>query len=284
MNNLSIKKIYYEKLTRYTKQAPRERFRQYYDDLAKIAMRPEVNPLSYLQGAQYSYVELLDTVLPAIQAKGYLEDLELIVMSFWSPEFDPDHACGAYPCHRYAFDGKILDISDCGFLSPFVALSAVQNYMQYDGVTRALFVGMDQTTVPYHAAINKISLPSCSSIGALLLVAQLPCTPGLHLVLSKRVKGKVLLDFLCAMIKKYALTMHDALLTCNQNLSHKKISKFLPFKNISYSTRSGNSVEKLFSCKIFQQKIIQSKYRWHVLLVQEESRDEWGVLLMRVVL
>lgn len=284
MNSLWVKKIYYQTLVSRAKQTPRVRFTQYYDDLSKITMQPAVDPVSYLQGTQYSYVALLNSILPTIQAEGHLNDLELIVISFWSPEFDPDYACGAYLCHRYAFAGKIVDISDCGFLSPFIALSAIQNYMQYGGIKCALLLSVDQTTVPHHALIDKCLLPHCTSVCALLIVNQLSCVSGLQLILSKRLSGKFLLDFLFAVIKEHAITMQDTLLTCNQNFSHNNIGKLLPFKNVVYTTRSGNSIEKLFSCKIFHHSVVQSTYHWHILLVQEESCDEWGVLLLRVVL
>jgi hypothetical protein len=84
MKELVIEKFYYQQIeiTDHPAREARERFKRYYHDLHQAEQKPAVDPDSYLHGAQYSYVQLAESILPKIQAEGYLEGLELMRCCF----------------------------------------------------------------------------------------------------------------------------------------------------------------------------------------------------------
>lgn len=285
MNVAWIKKTYYQKLPGNPIRPPRQRFTQYYADLCVENQQAPMHAESFTQGTQYTYVELFDSLLPSIQAAGDLDDLQLIVISFWSPEFDPDYACGAYLCHRYQFAGKIFDISDCGFLAPFIALAAIQVYMRQENITRALFLGADQTTVPYFESIKTQSFPQCASVGALLFAQDALLQSGLRFITAACVADQQLIDFLLHTLEQEQIKLENVLLTCQQDSFDKNFFITpLPFKNIVYTTHAGNSIEKLFSLAILQHKNYGRYYRCHILLVHDPRDNQWGVLIVEVIL
>jgi len=287
MRHLKIEKVYYQALNGNAMRMPRKRFMQYYDDLFVSTHAQSVQQASYLEGTQYSYVELLDSLLPKVQADGYLAGLELIVFSFWSPEFDPDHACGAYLSHHYPFFGKILDISDAGFLSPFTALAAIKVYMEKGGVQRALLLSMDQTTVPRSGAMSSDILPQCTSVSAWIIVQDTIMRSGLQLISSNCVAAHNLTYFFRQLIEKKQIKPSNSLLTVNRDAVSAKAEcplLPLPFKNIVYRMQTGNSVEKLCALKILREINHHSQYACHILLVEDAVRQQWGVCMIRIIL
>lgn len=148
MSNLSIVKKYFSQVDEKGGKLPRSRFTQFYEDLYARFELGQVDPETYCRGAQLSYAELGDLVLKQCEADGILKSLELLVICYWAPEFDPDYSAGAYFCERYRIRGKTFDICDQGVLSPITAIKLIKSYFNHTEIKNALLVCLDQTTIP----------------------------------------------------------------------------------------------------------------------------------------
>jgi hypothetical protein len=77
---------------RRARLTPRDRFVEYQRDLHRIAGE-QLDPDSLLAGDQYTYVELADALLDRVGAQ-VLPETDLLVTSYWTPEFDPEFSAG----------------------------------------------------------------------------------------------------------------------------------------------------------------------------------------------
>src|SRR4051794_10984167 len=133
---------------------PRHRFVEYQEDLHRIAGE-RLDPASLVDGDQYTYVELADTVLDRA-GPAALKDLDVLVTSYWTPEFDPDFsAFGPYLHHRWSLTCQSFDVIDHGSISPALALLVLGGYLRGDGAaTDGVLIGVEQSTVPQAVGAN----------------------------------------------------------------------------------------------------------------------------------
>lgn len=148
MPNLKIVKNYFVELRNKPPKIPRERFTRFYEDLYAQFDLGAPDPMSYQQGSQYNYAELGDGILKQCEADGILKNLELLIVCYWTPEFDPEYSAGAYFCERYSITGKTFDVCDQGLLSPIMALKLIKSYFNHTDIKNALLLCLDQTTIP----------------------------------------------------------------------------------------------------------------------------------------
>lgn len=129
-------------------RVPRERFVEYQRDLHRMAGL-ELDPASLVAGDQYTYVELADGLLDRAGA-GRLAGTDVLVTSYWTPEFDPDvSAFGPYLHHRYQLACQSFDVIDQGSLGPVLALRVLGDYLRTDSeATDGVLLGVEQSTVP----------------------------------------------------------------------------------------------------------------------------------------
>lgn len=154
---------------RTLRRQPRDRYATYQRDLHAIASEV-LDENTLLEGDQYSYTELGDAVLAPIAEAGKLNDIDLVVYAYWTPEFDPDYsAFGPYFLERYSIDGKSFDICDNGSLASATALHIVDRYVRNASTLRnVLVLGMEQITIPRRHAAG-IPIPARSSACAAIL-------------------------------------------------------------------------------------------------------------------
>ena len=127
---------------------PRERYQQYVEDLYRI-YPGKASPESYVEGGQYTYVELGQALFDAKFESPTLKNLDTLIVAHWSQEFDPDYAaCGPYFLHHYQLNADVFDVCDQGSLAPFTALKILMQY-QYAGKSETgMVLCLEQTTVP----------------------------------------------------------------------------------------------------------------------------------------
>ncbi|HKS97899.1 MAG TPA: hypothetical protein VJT31_00085 [Rugosimonospora sp.] len=149
MGGLYVQAVHHTVLpARAQRRAPRERFVRYQADLHRMAgLTLDVDTLT--RGDQYTFVELADALLRAA-GTGLVQDLGVLVSSYWTPEFDPDvSAFGPYLHHRYAPGCTCFDLVDRGSISPVLALLVLHEYLKAgDDGADGLLLSVEQTTVP----------------------------------------------------------------------------------------------------------------------------------------
>ena len=153
---------------------PRERFVQYQEDLHRIAGET-LDPRSLRAGDQYSYVELADALLERV-GTAVLPGLDVLVTSYWTPEFDPEFsAFGPYLHHRWALTCQSFDVTDHGSIAPMLALAVLADYLAVEGpAATGLLLGVEQSTVPQALGAH-LPTPPRSSAG----VVRVSRDPGL---------------------------------------------------------------------------------------------------------
>jgi hypothetical protein len=159
---------------RHLAKPPRERFVVYQRDLHRMA-KTALTESTMLEGDQYAFTELGDSVLEIPAGAGDLHRVDLTIFSYWTPEFDPEYsAFGPYFMERYCLRGHSFDVCDSGSLSASCALMVADKYLSCGDATRVLVLGMEQTTIPRNERLGlPIPRQSCA-IAALLTPAATP--------------------------------------------------------------------------------------------------------------
>lgn len=154
---------------RALRRAPRDRYVTYQRDLHAISSEA-LDEETLLEGDQYSYTDLGDAVLTSMADARMLENIDMVVYAYWTPEFDPDYsAFGPYFLERHDMKGKSFDVCDNGSLASATALHVVCRYAQNDPSLRnVLVLGMEQTTIP-RSRSSGIPIPARSSACAVVL-------------------------------------------------------------------------------------------------------------------
>ncbi|WP_395375197.1 hypothetical protein [Marinicella sp. W31] len=131
------------------RKKPRDRYIEYQQDLYKIA-NATFDESTLLKGGQYSYTELANDLLNDLDRKALGQDVDLMVVSYWTPEFDPDYsALGPYLHNTLGLQCKSFDVCDCGSVCTLTALSVIRDYMLADeSINETLLVGLEQNTIP----------------------------------------------------------------------------------------------------------------------------------------
>lgn len=151
---------------------PRDRYVEYQEDLYKIA-NGTFDHRTLTTGGQYSYTELADHLFDTTEVNNLAGQTDLMVLSYWTPEFDPDYsALGPYLHHKLQLNCKSFDVCDCGSLAPIVALSVIKDYLAgHPAIHQALLVGLEQNTIPLPAP-QMVPVPGISSGGYCTLLRQ----------------------------------------------------------------------------------------------------------------
>lgn len=145
---------------------PRSRYIEYNNDLFAMC-KQQLNTSSMHLGSRYSYTELGDLLLPKLNTDNILADVDVLFLTWWTPEFDPDHAsCGTYFCYKYKINSQIFDVCEAGTIAPFLAIQIIQRL--FGNINKVLLLGMEQTTIPY-AKDAKPIFPTDTGVGGLIL-------------------------------------------------------------------------------------------------------------------
>ncbi len=147
---------------------PRERFVRYQEDLHRLAGE-ELDPQSLVTGDQYTYVDLADALIDRVGTEVFRQ-LDALVTSYWTPEYDPDvSAFGPYLHHRWALACRSFDVADQGSIAPALAVCLLRDYLAADrGTVAGVLLGVEQSTVPA-AREAHLPVPRRSSAGLVRL-------------------------------------------------------------------------------------------------------------------
>lgn len=169
MSDLYITGIQYVDMPSAECKVPRDRFVNYYNNLYNL-YKKTVSPETFLQGGQYSFAELGQTVLDICQQNGWLNNLDLLMSAHWAYDFDPDYSsCGSYFCHHYQLNCDLLEVCGQGTLASFTALHLLQKCP----VKKSIVLVLEQTTTPRNLN-DRAVIPTRNGGCALLLQHQLP--------------------------------------------------------------------------------------------------------------
>jgi len=165
--NVSIQSIIYQHHQEAGMKKTRERFKQYYRDLYSHYGK-KLDEETFDEGSQVTYSELGDAMLSKCHELKKMNDVDMLVFSYWAYEYDPDHAsCGAYLSHRYNLQCKMFDVCEQGTISPFMAIKIIHAYMKNTEINKAILLILEQTTIPRNKSDHDV-VPA--NTGAIALV------------------------------------------------------------------------------------------------------------------
>lgn len=143
---------------------PRERFIRYYHDLHHLEKSQFSKLDVFTFTLQYTYAELGEAILDKCKNDNILKNLDLLIVCYWTHEFDPDYSCGAYFSDKYRLKGTSFDICDQGIMSPITALKIMQCYMKHS-IKNALLLCFDQSAIPLCNDYQGVKPGKASSMG-----------------------------------------------------------------------------------------------------------------------
>ena len=127
---------------------PRPRFVQYYKDLYSHH-GSEFDESVLREGSQATYSELGEAALSVCKKEGTLNEVDLMIATYWAYEFDPDHAsCGAYLSEKFNLKCRIFDVCEQGTIAPFTAIKIANSFMKNKEINKAIVLVLEQTTIP----------------------------------------------------------------------------------------------------------------------------------------
>ncbi len=165
---IAIQHIYCADWQRQHLRTPRDRYKQYFQDL--YAIYPgEVTDETFAEGDQLTYAELGDHLFQHASLKKELPSIDLIIVAHWSQEFDPDYAsCGPYFLHKYDLQTDIFDVCDNGTLATFIGLKVLNSYINAGNSQKVMLLCLEQTTVPRDKRSGDV-IPAQSGAVAVIL-------------------------------------------------------------------------------------------------------------------
>ncbi len=155
---------------RSLRQEPRDRYTTYFKDLYRISDK-DLSQETFLTGDQYSYTNIIDTVLESDLPFAAYPDISDVAFSYWTPEWDPEYSAFAtYFLWKSDLEAEIIDVCDVGSIATTTALHILFNTDSLDDSRTKILVGMEQNAVPRYLPDHNI-MPVSSS-GSALFVSQ----------------------------------------------------------------------------------------------------------------
>lgn len=150
--NSYITNIFLQNLPARLPRTPRDRYKNYVYDLYKL-YGDQVTESTFMEGSQYTFAEIGNAVFEVVCAADDLQSYDLMVISHWSEEFDPEYAsCGPHFLFKHGFDCNNFDVCGSGTTAPFLALDVIKQYQENQASKKALLLVMEQTSVPRNKA------------------------------------------------------------------------------------------------------------------------------------
>jgi hypothetical protein len=149
MGTVYINDIHYISMPQREVKTPRERYVTYFEDLYK-SYGKILSPETFKQGGQYTFAELGETVLDDKLDDEWMKDVDLLLPTYWSYEFDPEYSsCGPFFQEKYALKGQLFDVSEQGTLAGLTGLHIMQRYLcNGSHYHKGILLALEQTTIP----------------------------------------------------------------------------------------------------------------------------------------
>ncbi|WP_241823981.1 hypothetical protein [Enterovibrio norvegicus] len=155
---------------RSLRQEPRDRYTTYFKDLYRISDK-DLSHETFLAGDQYSYTNIIDSVLDGNLPFAAYPEISDVAFSYWTPEWDPEYSAFAtYFLWKSDVDAEIIDVCDVGSIATTTALHILFNTDSLEDPRTKILVGMEQNSVPRYLPDNNM-MPTHSS-GSALFVSQ----------------------------------------------------------------------------------------------------------------
>lgn len=134
------------------------------------------NVSTWLQTADRApFSSMLDALLPQLQARADLSDVDLVLVAHWMPDLHLGTSVTNYALHKLDLDdGFGFAISDRGLSAPLYALHCAERYLRH-GRRKALLIVMDQKHLLYRSTVVDRLNPSNT---ASLMVLEVNATSG----------------------------------------------------------------------------------------------------------
>jgi hypothetical protein len=148
MHLISLNNIYCEYFQDDSSRKLRSRYTSYIDELYKTHNK-KLDHSTFEEGGKLTYSKMGEKVLQLISNDYNLNEFDLIIISYWVHDCDPDHASyAAYFSYKYKITCPIFDVTDRGTLSSVAALDVLKSYHKTKNIKKSLLLNFEQTTVP----------------------------------------------------------------------------------------------------------------------------------------
>ena len=149
----------------------RERYKVYYRDLYSV-YKGALSEETFYQGDMLRFTEMAESILPEYLSALSKSDISLLIICYWTPEFDPDYSApGPHFVYSYGLSCNSFDVTDCGSLASSTALWVASRMASSDPDKNIVVLGLEQTTIPRDAS-GKLSIPDSSRVAAITLGPQ----------------------------------------------------------------------------------------------------------------
>jgi hypothetical protein len=159
MTPITLKQIYRLTIDNQSERPLRERYTSYIQELYRLYGK-ELSVNTFHEGGKLTYSHMGDALFSQIQKDHDLAQFDLILMSYWVHDCDPDFASyAAYFSHQYQLSCPIFDVGDRGSLASFSGLNILKAMAQEKKMKKVLWLGFEQTTVP-RCVLDENPIPS----------------------------------------------------------------------------------------------------------------------------
>jgi len=149
----------------------RERYKVYYRDLYSV-YEGDLSEKTFYQGDMLRFTEMAESILPEYFSALSKPDISLLIICYWTPEFDPDYSApGPYFVYKYGLSCNSFDVTDCGSLASSTALWLGSSMASSNPDKNIVVLGLEQTTIPRDTSVKQ-SIPDSSRVAAITLGPQ----------------------------------------------------------------------------------------------------------------
>ena len=217
-------------------------------------------------------------MLDTLSQMGVLSNDATLLLSYWTPEFNPDHsAFGLHFIHKYIPQGKVYDTCETGSLTAFAALHITskigKSHLQGTANENVVILGMEQNTIPRDLK-DGYPIPIGASVGSIVLSTDSTQRSG-------RLYGADILSETQCLEDKFTLRKF-VLDLCNEyNFSEDELLIFIPYTNFlakkwRYDLSQKNEKDDLFTVCYLPYNSISSMHTFDILSQIMRGKDTQG--------
>lgn len=281
-----IEAIYHKELPARSPKEPRERFKEYYFDLHS-RYNVKLDNSTFLQGSQYKFNELGYHALDECAKDNHLKEIDLMVISYWAHEFDPDYAsCGTHFAYHYNFNCNMFDVLDQGSICTLIALFLIDKYHKNGSSKKSLCLALDQDSIPREDSFS-FPIPTKNVASSIILSNEKKYDGEIKILNIEIWNEHLLLDIqfnffelIMPVLKDFDIKLEDITIFIKRNTTIFRAIEFFKHRyitdtqnlNFHFTHLSSNCSDILYLINQIAENAIKP-LRNYVLLIDEDAES-----------
>ena len=284
---------------------PEKSYIDFYQDLYKL-YGSRLDDETCDQGGKLSYVNLCDAVLNQYIKRHDLNEVDILVPTYWSHEYNAIHTnCGPYIQETFDVDCDMFDIYEQGSISTFTSINILSQYLHNSSYHQGLMIALEQTTHP-RSLIDHTILPTRNAACTVRLqvltdaqISEIESTSLIQLIYATTfdssrlyLEKRTALDYVLSLITDYVDDFSKLTLVLRKNTTlwkQTKMSKYVDhniltkckFEHYSPDPSMLTLLEYLSSIYANHKNNENSGTRYVVIVDEDIISFEVGVLILR---